>query len=265
MRHSVFAGGKRVRPLLVLLAAECCAADGEEATERVLGPAAAMEMIHTFSLVHDDLPALDDDDLRRGRPTVHRQFDEATAVLAGDALLNLALETLALEPVQATAEERLRSVVLATQAVGTFGMIGGQVDDLAAESNWPDDAEAMLEAIHRRKTGALLTACLRIGGLYAGVSAERDAELAELGEVIGLMFQVADDILDIEGTEAALGKSVGKDENASKLTYPGLYGMEESKSLLKRLEARGGELASRLPRRSELVVSLIDYLARRDR
>jgi len=262
MRHSVFAGGKRIRPLLSLLAAECCSVGG---AERILGPAAALELIHTFSLVHDDLPALDDDDLRRGRPTVHRAFDEATAVLAGDALLNLALETLAQEPGESPAEDRLRAVVLATRAVGTYGMIGGQVDDLGAERNWPRDAEAMLEAIHRRKTGALLTVSLRLGGLYAGAGPELDSELCELGEIVGLMFQVADDILDIEGTESSLGKTVGKDEEALKLTYPGLYGLEESKAMLGRLEKRGIELAARLPRRNDAVVSLIDYLAHRDR
>jgi hypothetical protein len=152
LRYSVFAGGKRVRPALLLLAGEVTGARRAD----LLAGAAALEMIHTYSLVHDDLPALDDDDLRRGRPTVHRQFDEATAILAGDSLLTLGLTVLAAEPAKASASRRRRAVELVGEAIGTRGMIGGQMGDLEAEDRWPDDAPAMLEWIHRRKTGALI-------------------------------------------------------------------------------------------------------------
>lgn len=261
MRYSVFAGGKRVRPALVVLAGERLGVPRAD----LLPGAAALEMIHTFSLVHDDLPALDDDDLRRGRPTVHRQYDEALAVLAGDALLNLGLETLAREPDAVAPAIRLAAVVCVAEAVGTDGMIGGQVADLEAERQWPDDAAEVLESIHRRKTGALLTSCLRLGGLYAEVGSEEDQLLRGVGDGIGLMFQIADDILDIEATSESLGKTAGKDVEVEKLTYPRIYGLEQSKRML--LEVRDETLqhAAKLPGDPELLESLIGYLATRDR
>lgn len=262
MRYSLFAGGKRVRPALTLLAGEALGAP----RAACLAGGAAIEMIHTYSLIHDDLPSLDNDDLRRGRPTSHRQFDEATAILAGDSLLTLGLVTLAAEPADLDGERRSQATALVGRAVGTLGMIGGQVDDLAAEQGeWPADAAAALESIHRRKTGALLVASIRIAGLYAGVDAATDAGLVRLGDLLGLMFQISDDILDVEGSSGALGKTAGKDAAAQKLTYPGLFGLAEAKRrlLLGRDEALAA--AGALPGGGGLFPSLIDYLAHRDR
>lgn len=261
IRYSVFAGGKRVRPALVVLAGESFGA----ARADLLSAAAAVEMIHTFSLVHDDLPALDDDDLRRGRPTVHRQFDEATAVLVGDALLNLGLLTLMREPAAVRPESRLRAATLVAQAVGTEGMIGGQMADLEAEDDWPEAPAEALEAIHRRKTGALLTASLRVGGACAGAGDEDDRLLTVLGHSLGLMFQIGDDLLDVESDSATLGKTAGKDEEARKLTYPSLYGTARAREMLGEVRATALGQVSRLPGSHELLVSLVDYLCQRDR
>jgi geranylgeranyl pyrophosphate synthase len=261
MRYSVFAGGKRVRPALVVLGGEAFGA----ARRALLAPAAALEMVHTFSLVHDDLPALDDDDLRRGRPTVHREFGEATAILVGDALLNLGLTVLMRLPASVSAERRLRAASLVADAVGTFGMIGGQMADLEAEADWPSAPEEALEAIHRRKTGALLTAALRVGGAHAGVDDGDDDTLTRLGRCLGLMFQIGDDVLDVEGDSATLGKTAGKDENASKLTYPSLYGLPTSRRMLGEVRDEALELVHRLPRSRRLFASLVDYLCDRDR
>ena len=260
MRYSVFAGGKRVRPGLVVLAGEVYGAP----REGLLPGAAAMEMIHTFSLVHDDLPALDNDDLRRGRPTAHREFGEALAILAGDALLNHALTCLAREPAAAAGEVRTRAVAIAGAAVGSLGMIGGQVADLEAENEWPEHPERALETIHRRKTGSLLVASLLLGGTYARAD-ERDLQLLhQLGEALGLLFQIGDDLLDVEGTTEALGKTAGKDASARKLTYPGLFGVEESRRRLALVAEEARELAEALPRRRDVVRSLVRYLGERE-
>lgn len=261
MRYSLFAGGKRVRPALALLAGEALGAP----RAACLAGGAAIEMIHTYSLIHDDLPSLDNDDLRRGRATLHRQFDEATAILAGDSLLTLGLTTLAAEPAGLSRDIRCRAVEMVGLASSTLGMIGGQVDDLEAEKRWPDDAAAALESIHRRKTGALLVASIRIAGLYAEAGPETDAALGRLGELLGLMFQISDDILDVEGSSGALGKTAGKDAAARKLTYPGLFGLAESKRRL--AESRDAALAAAgfLPGGGGHFPSLIHYLATRDR
>ncbi len=259
LRYSVFAGGKRLRPALVVAAGELYGAP----RAMLLPGAAAVELVHTFSLVHDDLPALDDDDLRRGRPTLHRRFDEATAVLAGDALLGLGLATLAERPAAAAPATRCRAVTLVGEAVGTRGMIGGQMADLGAERAWPADAAAALEWIHRRKTGALLTAALRLGGLYGGAGQEDELALEELGARVGLLFQVADDILDVEGTAAALGKTVGKDARTRKLTYPALHGLEASKRALEALRDEALARAALLPRGGGQLTGLVRYLAAR--
>ncbi len=261
IRYSVFAGGKRIRPALVAAAGEVFGAPAET----LLEAGSALEMIHTYSLIHDDLPALDDDDLRRGRPTLHRRYGEATAILAGDALLTLGLTTLATHPMSSPGERRRRAVEMVGYGIGTLGMIGGQVADLEAEDRWPDDAPAVLEAIHRRKTGALLTACLRLAGIHAGASADDDRRLSELGGAIGLIFQIADDILDVEGTSGALGKTAGKDAATRKLTYPGLYGLEEAKRMLEQTRDQALALAARLPADGGLFPSLVHYLSTRDR
>ena len=259
MRYSVFAGGKRVRPALAVLAGETWG--GDRAT--LLPAAAALELIHTYSLVHDDLPALDDDDLRRGRPTVHRQFDEATAILAGDALLTWGLVALACEPPDAPAALRRAAVELVGTAIGTAGMIGGQMADLEAERQWPADAAAALETIHRGKTGALLAASVRLGGLLAGATAAEQELLQGLGERLGMMFQIADDVLDVEGSAEQLGKTAGKDAAHRKLTFPGLYGVEESRRRLGDLHAEALALVAALPARRGLWVGLLDYLVAR--
>jgi geranylgeranyl pyrophosphate synthase len=258
MRYSVFAGGKRVRPLLVLLAGESLGLDPDP----LAGVGVALELVHTYSLIHDDLPALDDDDLRRGRPTLHRQYDEATAILAGDALLTLGLTLLAEHPAGAPGEVRARAVAHVGRALGTAGMIGGQVADLEAERKWPADPAAALESIHRRKTGALLTLCLELPGLYGGVDADTGDLLTHLGHALGLLFQIADDILDVEESSETLGKTAGKDAAASKLTYPGLYGLAESKRLRDRVAQRARELAGRLPRPAGMT-GFVELLASR--
>ncbi len=231
MRYSLLAPGKRLRPALVLWAARACGGDWDSAA-----PAAvAVEMIHAYSLVHDDLPAMDDDDLRRGRPTCHRAFDEATAILCGDALQALAFETLARGMPAATAA---RGCLVLARASGAEALVGGQADDLAAERGWIPDMTAStaaeqvqwLERVHRRKTGALFLAALELGGLSAGADAARLAMLASYGRAFGLAFQIADDLLDAEGTEAALGKRVGKDAGRGKLTFPTVVGLEPSRA-----------------------------------
>jgi geranylgeranyl diphosphate synthase, type II len=222
MRHSVFAGGKRLRPILCMeagLMVQGCVPTGIEE----LG--AALEMLHTYSLIHDDLPALDNDDLRRGLPTCHKAFGEATAILAGDALQTLAYEVLA--KLQCSAEARVKIIAEVAHATGTIdGMIGGQVMDLEAEHTRPD--AATLEYIHRSKTGALLTASVVTGGMYAGADESQIASLREFGRNIGLAFQIVDDVLDVTQTSEQLGKTAGKDKAEEKATYPALFGIEAS-------------------------------------
>ena len=263
MRYSVFAGGKRVRPGLLLLAGSMFGAP----LSRLLPGAAALEMIHTFSLVHDDLPALDNDDLRRGRPTLHKEYDEALAVLAGDALLNLGCSVVARLPTDLAAGDRIKAVSVLTEAVGTSGMIGGQVADIEAERGASlvcDSRSESLEWVHTRKTGKLIEASLRLGGIYASVPEEIDAQLGSIGHDIGLLFQIADDILDVEGTTEALGKTAGKDVQAEKLTYPSVFGLERSKEMLASVRERALEMAAALPDENGTLIDLIEYLATRD-
>jgi geranylgeranyl diphosphate synthase type II len=229
MRYSVFAGGKRIRPILCLESARIFDADVAPAHY----PACAIEFIHTYSLIHDDLPALDNDDLRRGKPTCHKKFGEATAILAGDALLTLAFETIAATPVDSP-----RCVAMLTEiskAAGTInGMVGGQVADLEAEGK---PATAALEYIHLSKTAALIRASVASGAICAGASQDDVARLRTFGESIGLLFQVMDDILDVEESSAALGKTAGKDIAQQKATYPALYGLARSHHIANELSA----------------------------
>lgn len=243
MRYSTLDGGKRIRPALVVYGGEACGG----AREGLLAPAAAMEMIHCFSLIHDDLPALDDDDLRRGRPSLHRATDEATAILAGDGLLNLAIEVLAQHPGDVSVDRRLDNVVIATGAVGTFGMIGGQMADLEGSRVPMDQAATALESIHARKTGALLASSLCIGANCAGADEARLRLMNEVGHHIGLIFQIRDDILDVEGDAGTLGKTPGKDVDASKLTYPALYGLAGSRQRMLHQAERARDRISELP------------------
>ncbi len=260
MEYALDAGGKRIRPLLVVLTGELWGVP----RSKLLPGGAALEMIHTFSLIHDDLPALDNDDLRRGRPTLHKVWDDATAILAGDALLNLAFEVLASKPESLPAERRLAAVQAVSQAVGTQGMIGGQVEDLLAEKNWPENPEAVLARIHARKTGALMAVSITLGGLYAGVGEPTLAKLQELGASLGLLFQITDDILDVEGTSEKLGKTAGKDDRAQKLTYPGLYGLEESKKRAKKLTAICRQGLRELPQAGGGLSELVEFVLARD-
>ena len=254
MRYSVFAGGKRVRPILCLESARIF----EREVSPALYPGCAIEFIHTYSLIHDDLPALDNDDLRRGKPTSHKKFGEATAILAGDALLTLAFETIAASPV--AAERRVAMVTEIASAAGTVkGMVGGQVADLEAEGK-PVSPE-MLEYIHRSKTAALIRASITSGALCAGAPADDVARLRRFGETIGWAFQVTDDILDVEESSAALGKTAGKDIAQQKATYPSVYGLERSHQIAKELADKGiaeldpyGERASRLRAIAEFLV-----------
>lgn len=236
MRYSVFAGGKRIRPMLCLETARIFAADVSTA----IYPACAIEFIHTYSLIHDDLPALDNDDLRRGKPTCHKQFGEAIAILAGDALLTLAFETIGRAPVPP--ENRVAMLSEIAAAAGTVnGMVGGQVADLEAEGR--DIAPEMLEYIHRSKTAALIRASVAAGALCSGAGPEDVARLRRFGESIGWAFQVTDDILDVEESSAALGKTAGKDIAQQKATYPAIHGLSRSHEIANNLAARAiGEL-----------------------
>jgi geranylgeranyl diphosphate synthase type II len=222
MRHSVFAGGKRLRPILCIESAHMVAGSFPAGVDEL---GAALEMLHTYSLIHDDLPALDNDDLRRGRPTCHKAFGEATAILAGDALQTYAYEVLA--RLRCPAEARVRIIEEIARGTGTIeGMIGGQVMDLEAEKQHPD--AKTLEYIHRSKTGALITASLVSGAIYAGADDEQVSNIRAFGRDIGLAFQIVDDILDVTQTSEQLGKTAGKDTAVDKATYPSLFGLEAS-------------------------------------
>jgi len=235
MRHSVFAGGKRLRPVLCMEAGRMisvgsskpssASASANSLPSGIEQVGAALEMLHTYSLIHDDLPALDNDDLRRGRPTCHKAFGEAIAILAGDALQTQAYEVLA--QLACPAEARVAIIREIAHATGTIdGMIGGQVVDLEAEHTKPD--LATLEYIHRSKTAALITASVVSGGIYAGGTATDITRLRTYGQSIGLAFQIVDDVLDLTQTSEQLGKTAGKDAAAEKTTYPALFGIEES-------------------------------------
>ncbi len=221
IRHSLLAGGKRLRPLLVLMACDACGYDHRKA----MPAACAVEMIHTYSLIHDDLPAMDDDDLRRGQPTCHVKFGEATAILAGDALLAQAFEVLArdVQPPEVAA----RCVAELARAAGASALVGGQEDDLQAE--FTDGGLEHLERIHRRKTGAMIGVSLRLGGMIGQATPEQLAALATYGQKIGLAFQIVDDLLDLSGDEQAMGKRLQKDSERGKLTFPAVLGIDESR------------------------------------
>ena len=222
MRHSVFAGGKRLRPVLCMEAGRMVAGSLPARIEEL---GAALEMLHTYSLIHDDLPALDNDDLRRGRPTCHKAFGEAIAILAGDALQTQAYEVLA--RLKCPAEARVQIIEEIAHDTGTIdGMIGGQVVDLESEHRQP--TAEMLEYIHRSKTAALITASMVSGGLYGGANDHQVGKLRAFGLAIGLAFQIVDDVLDVTQTSEQLGKTAGKDTASEKATYPALFGIEAS-------------------------------------
>ena len=224
MRYSLFAGGKRIRPILCIEAAQTIS----DATESVVAAACSLELVHTYSLIHDDLPALDNDDYRRGKLTNHKVFGDAMAILAGDSLLTLAFQVLGQLPVNDVRKTRM-VVELATAAGTVGGMIGGQVADLEGEGKTPN-AE-LLETIHRAKTGALLRASLRLGAIAAGADDAQYSALSCYGEHVGLAFQIVDDILDVEESSEALGKTAGKDAQQHKITFPAVYGLEASRRM----------------------------------
>jgi geranylgeranyl diphosphate synthase type II len=255
MRYSVFAGGKRVRPILCLEAARIFSPDISPA----LPVACAFEFIHTYSLIHDDLPALDNDDLRRGKPTCHKQFTEALAILAGDALLTLAFEVLAGAPIEAGRRAAVMAEV--ARAAGTRGMVGGQVADIEAEGKRVTPEQ--LEYIHRSKTAALIRAAVVAGALCGGAS-EADVErLGRFGENIGWAFQVVDDILDVEETSAALGKTAGKDQAQNKATYPALFGLERSHEFADKLASAALEALNPYGERAANLRALGEFIALR--
>jgi farnesyl diphosphate synthase/geranylgeranyl diphosphate synthase type II len=258
MRYSTLGGGKRVRPVLVYAAGEALGAP----LEVLDAPAAAVELIHVYSLVHDDLPAMDNDDLRRGRPTCHRAFDEATAILTGDALQARAFEVLAQSPSSLSATARLEMLRVLADAIGTRGMAGGQAIDL--ESVKQSLGEAELERMHRQKTGALIQASVLLGALAAGIQGGPErAALTTFGAEIGLAFQIQDDILDVEGTTQALGKRAGADADRIKPTYPSVLGLDRSRA--QALACRDRAKAALLPLgpRFEHLGEFADFLVSR--
>jgi geranylgeranyl pyrophosphate synthase len=266
MAHAVFAGGKRVRPVLARLAHRAAGGDPDAITEAACG----LELIHTYSLVHDDLPAMDDDVLRRGQPTVHVAFDEATAILAGDALLAEGLLLLARHPQGAAwADLRARAVELVAEAVSSRGMVGGQAEDMASTGAGVESGadrqglEDRLERIHRHKTGCLLRASVELGALLARADGAVQARFAAFGRGLGLAFQVADDILDATATSRDLGKSPGKDEVSHKLTYVSLHGLDEARSRLHGLESALIEQARELEGPDGALAALAAYVCRR--
>ena len=268
MVYSLLAPGKRLRPILALMA--CRAAGGSD--EAALPAACALEMVHTYSLIHDDLPAMDDDDLRRGLPTCHKKFGEALAILAGDSLLTLAFQVLAESYPPATAAV---SILELARGSGAIGMVGGQVMDLAAEGKIQNGEQpnsvADLESIHRRKTGALFRSSLRLGFYAAqgerlgGLDLDIQDRLDIYGRAFGLAFQIRDDLLDVEGLSENTGKRVGKDAARGKLTYPGLLGVEESKRRAELLCREAIRAVDGLGAAAEPLAALARYMMERDR
>jgi len=254
MRYSVFAGGKRIRPVLAVLA--CRAAGGPD--DAAMPAACALECIHTYSLIHDDLPAMDDDDFRRGRPSNHKAFDEPTAILAGDALLTIAFEIATNTADAAAAASVVGELAF---AAGWAGMVGGQMADLEAEGTEP--SEDALRFIHKRKTGALIRASVRCGAIAGGADAGQLAALTAYAEKAGLAFQIADDILDVTASSEQLGKTAGKDEAAGKLTFPAVLGLERSRNEAGRLVAEAKAALAALGPAAEPLCKLADFIAAR--
>jgi geranylgeranyl diphosphate synthase type II len=257
MRYSLFAGGKRLRPILCLAAAEACGGQ----VDRAMPLACAMECIHTYSLVHDDLPSMDNDDFRRGRPTCHKVFGDGIAVLAGDALLTVAFEVVA----RAKPTSRYDMSILLREvavAAGSQKLIGGQVADLEAEGKKTTPAE--LRYIHENKTAAILTTTVRLGAMSANAEARKLTAMTKFGRALGLAFQVIDDILDVTQTSEKLGKSAGKDVAAQKATYPAVIGLEKSRVEAKRLTRRAHEALSIFGAKAETLHALANFLLERD-
>lgn len=257
IRWSVFAGGKRFRPALLLAVGQAFSAP----VEILLKTAAAFEMVHTYSLIHDDLPAMDDDDLRRGRPTCHVRFDEATAILAGDALQTLAFQTIAQDEAL-NPETRIALIVELTRAAGTpDGMVAGQAFDMEAETRQVNTAQ--LEEIHRLKTGALIVAAARCGAIIGGASEGELEAVTSYGAHLGLLFQITDDFLDVTATAEDLGKTPGKDARSNKATYPALHGMEETRAAAIDAHRAACDALQQLDRETEILHRIADFILNR--
>lgn len=257
MRYSLFAGGKRVRPVLCMAACDVVRPEAAGVADAAI----PLELIHTYSLIHDDLPALDNDDLRRGQPTNHKVFGEAMAILAGDSLLTLAFQVLG-SLKNASAEVRCQLVLELASASGTVrGMIGGQVHDIEGEGMQP--TASLLEKIHRAKTGALLRAGVRMGAIYGGADPQQLDALSQYGEHAGLAFQIVDDILDIEESSEALGKTAGKDLHQQKITFPAVYGLAESKRMAEEERQRAHAALACFGTRAARLTEIADFIVDR--
>ncbi|HEX6190482.1 MAG TPA: farnesyl diphosphate synthase [Pyrinomonadaceae bacterium] len=258
IRWSVFAGGKRFRPALVL----AVGGTFQAATDRLLRTACAFEMIHTYSLIHDDLPSMDDDDLRRGRPTCHIKFGEATAILAGDALQALAFQTITEDETLST-ETRVRVIAELSRAAGTpSGMVAGQARDLDAEAQTVD--AVALEQIHLQKTGALICGAARCGAIIGGANDDEVAAVTDYGRNLGLLFQITDDLLDVTASASAMGKTPGKDARASKATYPAVHGLDATRRQVDIVRRSACDAATSINRPVELLNSIVDLIADRE-
>ncbi len=259
IRHILFADGKRFRPAFVIAVGEVFDAK----IENLLGVSASIEMIHTYSLIHDDLPAMDDDDLRRGRETCHKKFGEATAILAGDALQNMAFQAI-VDDKSLAAETRIRLISMIANASGTpFGMVAGQQEDLTAEGK--EISIEQLEQIHRAKTGAMIRVSAQAGAIIGSASEKEYEAITEFAENLGLLFQITDDLLDVTQTTNTLGKTAGKDISAEKATYPAVYGIEESRKLASKVHQDACLELNKIDKQTDLLREIADYILHRDK
>lgn len=256
MRYSVFAGGKRLRPVLILLTCEMCGGDINE----VLPFACAFEMIHTYSLIHDDLPAMDNDDLRRGKPTSHKQFGEATAILAGDALLNKAFEVVS-QYSGNNSDRAIKAINILAVSSGTEGMIGGQIVDMQSEGRKITLDE--LRYLHLNKTGAIIRSACKIGAVMSGADSVKIKAVDEFSKNLGIAFQIQDDILDVTGTEAELGKPIGSDAEEGKNTYVSLLGLQKSKDMSEEYSKKAKQALDIFGEKANTLKELTDYLTDR--
>lgn len=257
MQYSLLAGGKRIRPIILMETGKLFGANHEE----LIDYACALEMIHTYSLIHDDLPAMDDDDLRRGKPTNHKVYGEAIAILAGDALLNSAYELMSLKADEYQDFKFIKALNVISTSSGRKGMIGGQIADI--ESEHLEGDKQILEYIHMNKTSAIITAAFVAGGIIGKADETELLHLEKLGNNIGLMFQIKDDILDIESDELTLGKPIGSDEKNKKMTYPSLYGLDESKLKIEILYKDSIDIINKFNGECSFLLSLVEFLKMR--
>lgn len=257
MKYSLFAGGKRIRPILALASYEACGGDAK----KIIPQAAALELIHTYSLIHDDLPAMDNDDLRRGKPTSHKMFGEAMAILAGDALLTEAFSMMTQTDIKIKPSLLLKTVREVALAAGANGMVGGQAQDIISEDAEPDGE--ILEFIHLHKTAALIKSSVRIGTILAGSRKKQLQALTIYGENTGLAFQIIDDVLDVEGSAEELGKSVGSDSRKKKMTYPSLYGIEGARKKANELISIAIDAIGIFSSEADPLREIAGYLAKR--